>query len=100
LWYVAVAGGQRAIAIVRGERCYGPGGDVGHGGLGVAYDCWYTYAPLHGRLGEFLEGGCTIEGTIGQHRRQAIGDVQLMRMGAYHLGNVLGRTAVAPERLR
>jgi hypothetical protein len=72
---------------------------VGQGGLGVVEGGWHTGAPLPGRLGERLQVGFTRDGTIDHYIRHAIGEMQLVYMGAYHLANVSGLTAVAPERL-
>jgi len=93
--------GRRQGVIPRALRqsAHGLRSSVGQGGVGFAQGCRDPRAPLHLGLGEFLEGVCAVEGTIGHHGGGARGGVPRRKVLLDDLATLMRLIPVAMERL-
>jgi hypothetical protein len=86
-------------AIALRERRHRLGIGLGQDRLGFAQGRGDTGDPLQTRLGELLEGLGTLEGTVGDQERRAIGELQLCSMVGDDLAELVPITPIPTEGL-
>ena len=94
----AIGRGHDAGALARAQGGHRLRVGLGEDGLGLTPRGRDTGEPLQLGLGELLEVGSALEGTVGHQRRRARGRVEVRHMVPDDLAERLGITAMTTER--